>query len=412
MAINRTAYIHTRLVAAIALSLSLGACLDDNSACIEDRPGYQEGNDLWMSFRIENAASLSRSRATVPTDPANHPGENASADEKYIDTKDIAVIFFDDNQHAWKFFTGDDIWLDEVGNDKTTYKLTFKINKDYFAYATESQVDYSLMVVTNLEGLGGDHGTFGDDLFAMTPAEIADRYTSFEMPDQSKPWTPGGTPDGNTKRIPMAGISKSSFPVEYLDDALAAGNSLSNPYEIDDIYIQRCLAKIRVLTSKELSDKDGRVTNVTLTGSNTRGAYIPVDASNGWYDGTTELETATEQSGWYNADRTVAFSETSHTVDGNVLEGWVCYVPESDVIGRETKLNITVTFTNEDKTTEVKEYTVKLKDPIGDTSKGINAIARNHIYEYIVDADRAEGITLKYTVCPMDIVNIDIPAYD
>ncbi len=30
----------------------LVSCINDNSQCIEDRPGYVEGRDVWFSFDI------------------------------------------------------------------------------------------------------------------------------------------------------------------------------------------------------------------------------------------------------------------------------------------------------------------------------------------------------------------------
>lgn len=414
MAIYRTSYAISRFVAAAVVAFSLGGCINDHSLCVEDRPGYVEGNDLWMSFQIENLGNTARTRAAAePDDPVGHPDEEASAAEKYIDAGDIALVFFDDARHAWKVFDSKDFFLTPLqnGNTDASYQLTFKINKDYFSYASgKDAVGYSLMVVTNLGGLGDNHETFGPDLFMNSPAEIAAKYKSFPMPDQSDAaWTPEVDQHG----IPMAGMSTSSFSMEALDNALENGNSLAEPMMLDDIYLQRSLAKIRVLTSKELAEKGGKVTAVTLTGANTKGAYIPVDAEGKWYDATTVLETVTEPAdgSWYQADRTVSFTETSRTVAGDQLEGFQCYVPESKVEGRDTHLNITVTFTEEGAPAEVRNYEVKLKDPLN-TYPGIKAIARNHIYEYIVDADLDANIAINYTVCPWEEYKIDIPEFN
>lgn len=412
MAIYRTSYAISRLVAAAVVAFSLGGCINDHSLCVEDRPGYVEGNDLWMSFQIDTPGSTARTRAaTAPGDPVDHPDEEASEAEKYINKGDIALVFFDDARHAWKVFDSKDFFLTPLqnGNTDASYQLTFKINKDYFSYAS-GKVGYSLMVVTNLGGLGGAHDTFGPDLFMSTPAEIAAKYKSFSMPDQSADaWTPVVDQRG----IPMAGMSTGSFSMDDLEDALEDGNSLDNPMMLDDIYLQRCLAKIRVLTSKELAAKGGKVTAVTLTGTNTRGAYIPVDAEGKWYDATSVLETATEPAGgsWYAADRTVSFTQTSCTVEGDLLEGFLCYVPESKVEGRYTYLNIEVTFTEDNDNTEVRNYVVKLKDPLGNYL-GITAIARNHIYEYIVDADLDANIAINYTVCPWVEYPVVIPEFN
>lgn len=418
MTIYKMTYKLMSLFAGTLLAVSLGGCLDDHSECIEDRPGYQEGNDLWMSFQIQNMSGTARTRAGEPEDPDKHPDEMGTPPESYIDGNDLTFLFLDDQQRVWKVFDKADHFITQDPEDYTRYRLVFKINKDYFGYASgQENVNYSLMVVANLNGLNGDHDTFGGDLFMKTPAAIAGMYKSFTMPDQSTtPWEPSKADN----LIPMAGISTGSFASSILNNAVENGNTFENPIELGDVYMQRCLAKIRVLDAIPLQEEtpEAKITSVKLIGGNTKGAYIP-NVNNDWFSGTAVVEKATEQDSWYNSAMEVPFINTG-TAQKSVADNedteypneLHCYVPESVVTGRDTKLVITVDYGNND----IVSYDVKLGEEYGNgngnTYKGITAIARNHIYEYIVRAVRTSQPSIKYTVCEWATYTVDVPPFN
>ncbi len=395
MKIDRIKYKTLSLITGGLLTLSIAGCVNDNSVCIEDQPGYKEGNDVWLSFHVKNMGETGRTRADVPRpeDPV-HPDEVASDAENFINTSDISLMFFDDRGSLWKVFQQDEYVIVPVGTDGREYELKFKMNKDYFNYAKgKDNVDYSLMVVANTNGLKNDHDTFDYNLFGQTPGKIAQQYRSFTMPGQTDaPWMPS---QADFDLIPMAGIAKNSFPASVLE----TGNTWETAAEIGDVYMQRCLAKIRVLDAIPLQEDaalegggTAKITGVRLVGSNTKGAYIPYFTETNWYDGTAVVETATEKSSdnWFNAEASVVLRNTnaphtSVTDNKKYPNQFYCYVPESVVTDRNTKLEITVDFGADGS----RIFDVPLARPYGDTYTGISNIARNHIYEYIVNATMA-----------------------
>ena len=389
--------------------MSLSGCLDDNSACIEDQPGYQEGNDVWLSFKVSNMGESTRTRAEgdEPNDDANHPDEAAIEAENFINTSDIALMFFDDRKTLWKVFQPGEYVIESTGN-AAEYNLKFKMNKDYFSYAKgKEQVDYSLMIVANIKGLKGENGIFDDNLFAYTPQRIGSEYKFFSMPDQS---TNAWMPSIELKDlIPMAGIAKGSFASSILEQ----GNTWETAAEIGDVYMQRCLAKIRVLDAIPLQEdaaleggRTAQITEVKLVGANTKGAYIPYFTNTDWYNGTNVVESATEQSDWFDGDAKVTLLNTEEAYPSVVDKKeypnqFYCYVPESLVSGRNTKLQITVDFGAEKRT-----FDVHLANPYGSSYNGISNIARNHIYEYIVNATMA-SLELKLHVEDWESITTD-----
>lgn len=389
MKIDKILHNTLSLLAGGLLTVSLTGCLDDNSACIEDQPGYQEGNDVWLSFHVKNMGEVAKTRAEAPNDPI-HPDEDASIDENFINTSDMALMFFDDRQILWKSFLPGEYVIEEInGTNGSEYTLKFKMNKDYFSYAKgKENVEYSLMVVANINGLKGEASVFDENLFAYSPQRIASLYKSFAIPDQSVDvWMPS---KDNKDLIPMAGIIKGSFS----SDILEKGNTWETAAEIGDVYMQRCLAKIRILDAIPLQDDSqlenggtAKIESVKLIGSNTKGAYIPSNAI--WYNGTSVVESATEQVAWFDNQAMVNFLNTGnpHTsIVDNVTypNQFYCYVTESVVSGRDTKLQIAIDFGYETKTFEIP-----LATSYGSTYKGIDNISRNHIYEYIVNATMA-----------------------
>ncbi len=408
MKVDRIIHNTLSLLAGGLLTVSLSGCLDDNSACIEDQPGYKEGNDVWLSFHVKNIGETAKTRAEEPIDPT-HPNEEASIDENFINTSDMALMFFDDRQILWKSFLPGEYVVEEInGTNGSEYTLKFKMNKDYFSYAKgQENVEYSLMVVANINGLKGEASVFDENLFAYSPQRIASLYKSFAMPDQSViTWLPS---KDNKDLIPMAGIVKGSFPSSVLEN----GNTWETAAKIGDVYMQRCLAKIRVLDAFRLKvESNGDfITDVKLIGSNIFGAYIPA-SDNDWYDGTKVIETASENinGNWFSNDNKVIFTYSDSNFNSIVDDGvtyrgqFYCYIPEAIVDGANRDIKIEVKLSSG----ITKEFV--LKNKYGEY-QGLTQIARNHIYEYIVDINQDSQLSLNYTVCPWMTYNIVIPPF-
>lgn len=409
MTIREMTYKLSSLFAGALLALSCGSCINDSALCVEDRPGYKEGDDLWISFKINNMGEMAKTRADQPSDSSDHPVEEAGIAENYINVDDISLMFFDNNKQLLKVFQPGEYTVNPTDNtDYSQYELILKINRGYFSYASSQKyVNYSLMMVVNSKSIDSSCDSFTEILFAMTPEQISNLYKKFAMPEQTeKAWLP--TTDG-TRQIPMAGIMTGSFETENLYE----DHPKENPIELGELYLQRCLAKIRVLDAIPLQkDTDAKIKEVKLSGYNTYGAFIPT-VSDSWFSSTTVLEKATENSEWYNESNSVVFENTDEertsVADGTTTYSneFYCYIPELVVTGRDTKLLITVEFTNPNENEENKTRDFELK--LADT--GITDIVRNHIYEYIISIRDAE-MTLKWTVCPMDQEEISIPPFN
>ncbi|WP_438589175.1 hypothetical protein [Duncaniella dubosii] len=68
----------------VAGCLCLGSlavsCVSDDLGCIEDRPGYVEGNDIWLTFtplKVPRCVAGWPPASRGPNDSANHPEEEA-----------------------------------------------------------------------------------------------------------------------------------------------------------------------------------------------------------------------------------------------------------------------------------------------------------------------------------------------
>jgi len=389
-------------VTVAAVCVGASGCVGDDSLCVEDRPGYREGDDIWLDFTMENLGPVgNRSRAG---DPAGHPEEESSAAENYIDcaNKDLSLMFFDDRQLLWRVFGPEEFIVEPVNSDGSdsyaSYRVRFKLNKGYFAYADgKDNIDCSFMVVANMRGLKSGNGTFSNnDLFARTPAYIAGLYTSFGMPDQAAgAWMPS-IDDGNL--IPMAGIAGCSISRIDLDNSTA-----DNAASLGRIDMQRALAKVRILdaTGDNPEADIKRIKSVTLAGVNSRGAFMPV-GTDMWFNGTTVVETATEMPEWYDASRSVSMlnaPQTSVVTDRLYPNAFYCYVPETTVTGERGMRFIIVA---EMKDGQDKEYVINLAEPQGTIAgtvyAGIGNIARNHIYEFEVTASSPVNLALNLHV--------------
>ena len=364
------------LVAGLGAGLLLSGCIDSNSECIEDQPGYEEGKDVWLSVNFRNVDSEGRSRAV--TDP-DHPDEDATAAENYIDGNDLTVMFLNSDGRVMKVFDKNEISV--VYNDEVNYRdyeLKFHINQDYFE-KTGTTSTFSLLVVANHNGTGDGQTYNPDDLWMKSVADLSALKTSFGYTGQNgtAAWTPDK--DANPKRlIPMAGIHRFTISRAALESATDANNPLVITDGGNEIDMQRAMAKIRVIDAlAENGNTDNEITAVTLTGMNTRGSYLPLVPSNDWgtqaVPNTAVCHIAHGDASWFNTTVDIP----SYTIDDN---GWGFYIPEFSwtlaPATAEPTLHITVhsASTRLDRT---YDYPVS-------KSLGASDMTRNHIYEFRV----------------------------
>lgn len=384
------------LLAAAISPVLLSGCINEEGTCPD---GVSGGSGTWLSMRVVNADSRQgRTRA----DADGHPDEAATDPENYIDGSDMTIMLLDNRKMVRHIFAPEEITLSPAGSGNDAYDLKFKLNSDYFSYAgSMSSVDFSLMVVANRTGLGGETSVFGTDMLSLKPWMIAERYPSFTMPAQtSAAWMP----NSGTNRIPMSGIMTATG----ID--LSVTNTADKPLNVGTVTLQRNLCKVRILD--DLNGLDGgseydRITSVKLVGANGKGAFIPLlPETDPWYTNTTALETPTVEASWWNAGSEVTMLNAPQTSvvnskDGNYTwqNAYYCYVPEAALTGNGAKLVITANY--DDDPDRTREWNLSLDQ----TGTGENAgytgtpsFVRNHIYEYLVQAVSGAKLTLTLNV--------------
>lgn len=364
------------LVAGLGAGLLLSGCIDSNSECIEDQPGYEEGKDVWLSVNFRNVDSEGRSRAV--TDPV-HPDEDATAAENFIDVNDITVMFLNSDGRVMKVFADGEYSVEVNSNTDGLYNdyvLRFRINQDYFE-KTGATSTFSLLVVANHDGTGDGQTYNPDDLWMKSVADLSALKTSFGYTGQNG--TAAWTPDiAGGRHIPMAGIHRFTVSRAALESATDANNPLVITEGGNEIEMQRAMAKIRVIDAlAENGNTDNEITAVTLSGMNCRGAYLPLVPSNEWgtqvVPNTSVCHIAHGDASWFNPSTVIP----SYTIGA---DGWGFYIPEFSwtlaPAAAEPTLHITVhsASTGLDRT---YDYPVS-------KALGASDMTRNHIYEFRV----------------------------
>lgn len=378
------------LVAGLGAGLLLSGCIDSNSECIEDQPGYEEGKDVWLSVNFRNVDSEGRSRAV--TDP-DHPDEDATAAENYIDGNDLTVMFLNSDGRVMKVFADGEYSVEVISNADglyNDYQLRFRINQDYFEKSGTTST-FSLLIVANHNGTGDGQTYNPDNLWMKSVADLSALKTSFGYTGQNstEAWQPDI--DGG-RHIPMAGIHRFTVSRTALEGATDANNPLVITDGGNEIDMQRAMAKIRVIDAlAENGNTDNEITAVTLSGMNRRGAYLPLVPSNEWgtqvVPNTSVCHIAHGDASWFNPSTVIP----SYTIGNN---GWGFYIPEFSwtlaPAAAEPTLHITVhsASTGLDR---VYDYPVS-------KALGASDMTRNHIYEFRVTEIAGMNLALTCTV--------------
>lgn len=397
--------------------LSLGilavSCVSDDIGCIEDRPGYIEGNDLWMTFALNGEHTMGNqtdSRSEVSrADDNGHIDENAVADENKINFPDVLLILFDNNKNALKVFDSSEIYYFEPkGDNSQNYEFRIRINKSYFAFAGDGDINISLMMVANLNGMGA--GSFpSTDLFMKSTSAVASLRNSFEFKTSvadGAPWYPEAKAG---RYIPMSGLQHYTITRAQLDTPNGVPNDVNNPCDLSksDLVMQRSIAKIRIIDEIKAEAKT-TITGVELVGGlNSRCAYMPDFSLAGcakWAGGTEMVEKATVNADWWDGSLTGIGRKLTD-------KEFEIYVSELDLtsVGAVSPSLVIKTKCELPGMASEETFTYKLSDLISDKTLDIT---RNHIYEFTVDRSLTSKPTLSYVVCPWIPYTVNIPSFD
>lgn len=383
-----------------ALLASAASCADnDNSLAIEDRPGYKEGNDLWLSVDLRSLTP-NGGRASRAADNAEHPDEAGSDAENYIDVNDVKVLFVGPNGTVMRVLQQGDYTVVRTSetDNYTSYTLAFKINREYFSTSLPNPT-FQLMVVANAQGPTGAADNFEftmENTWAKTPQQVANMLTTFSY-SPTTAWSPT-TDENNHNHIPMSGIVKTS----YTTNALDAATSQTSAFSAGTINMQRAMAKLRIIDKIQENDPTMTavsISEVRLAGYATKGAYFPAynEANKAWYtSGTCPLETATMQERWYNNGPDKLYtSKNKYSESSKEYNAFIGYMPELTTKDFHPDINTYPTFeidvTGIDGPNSKKTYITGLPN---------NSIVRNHIYEYSIKLEPNLKLSLEVTVNP------------
>ena len=395
--------------------LALASCVNDKEG--DCSPVAPSESDIWLSVSIHNLATFSR--ADVPADGEQHPDEAAIDAENYINTSDVNILLFDKDKRLIRTFDNSSYTL--TPQAAGVYNLSVKASSEYFSYAGTADntiIDCSVMVVANLNGTGVGDGPFefnNSEMIFKPLAALSGLYRGFPYTGAvaAAAWEPAV----DSRLIPMSGIATASFTRADLNAATTEAAALKLP----TIYIQRAMAKVRLINAIQGSDYE--ITSVTLSGTNTRGTYLPLlTDSSPWAENTAVIEYGTARAAWYDAVTPLPSAQVRYTDALNLVgngtgqqyDAYRVYVPEFDwdVIGTNPgpTLNITVRSTKDNSTQNFTyAFPRTAKNNAGHEIPG--DFARNHIYQVAVTGvSTTQPVTLQtfYTVCPWSTRSTDI----
>ncbi len=203
----------------------LVSCINDNSQCIEDRPGYVEGRDVWFSFDISATGTAAepqevlRSRAD---DKDSHPSEAATVPENAVNPSDVILMLLDNNRNVTRVFDSSDYVVLPSGEaNGSVYTLKIKVNIAYFDYAPGEDIPASLLIVANHNGTkSGETDMPVSGLLYRSATEISQQYYSFgfELKNNPSGWIPAPDKD---MYIPMAGLKHFTLSRSALEASTA-----------------------------------------------------------------------------------------------------------------------------------------------------------------------------------------------
>lgn len=390
-------------------------------ASCSDEPGLNpdlgtlSDRDVWLSvdIRNHNAGGKMPSRASVPVDPDNHPDEAAEAAENYINLDDLSILLFDADNRLVRIFTPNEYNVTPTNAPDGDYRLLINTSAERLGIGsqTSGSLSFTMLMMANLNGTGDGDGAFQYTSLLNTVKDLSETrrgfgYTGFAG---SGPWTP--SIDGG-RLIPMSGTVTATVDVA----TLKAGNTSTNPVELPTIYLQRAMAQVRLIDA--IADESYEIIAVSMRGSTTRGAYLPlIGSGTDWAYNTEVVEYATSLDGWYNADLVLPSQKFKYNYTRNDVgsmkpgvdyDCYRLYIPEIEcsAIGDSNgpALRITVHDNVADKDLNFTYRFPRTAD-----------FVRNHIYEVVVTGVNTTPIEtelkITYGICPWEEPMVDIPEF-
>lgn len=403
-----------RLASAALACILFASCSDEPGPAPD--PGPVSDRDVWLSVDIRNhkaARSIPPGRGAAPADPDMHPDEAAEAAENHVDVSDLSILLFDADNRLVRIFNSNEFNVTADNAATGDYRLLLKTTTERLgiADATSGSVTFTMLMMANMQGTGSGDGPFAYTSLLSTVADLSQTRRGFGYSGTAG--TAAWTPDIAAGRlIPMSGTVTADVDVA----ALKAGNTATNAVQLPTIYLQRAMAKVRLIDAIE--DSNFEVTDVRLRGYANRGAYLPaLEAGSPWALNTQVVEYASSLPSWYQSagqlpSQKFTYTNTRSDISlkpGGHYDSFRFYVPEFKSNGTgEPTFEITV-----HDNTSGKDLSYEYKFP--HTAAGtVPDMVRNHIYEVIVTGVSAETdvkLNIKYGICPWEDHTVEIPEF-
>lgn len=440
------------------LSLMLCSCIDDNSLCPDETT--QDKKEMTVEFTMvtRNADGNNRSEDGPKTDnPAvGFPAEN------YLDLDNMMFLIFDNNLRLIKPF------YPEVSEEPSEtkyakYNVKFTLTEDYFLYPQTSYLDFTVVVIGNYSKLSPQNIYYriGQRLESIFNQETGGTFAMPISNNSTGSWIPSifGTTYtdafGNkievtsSAHIPMAGMQtfKNVSVVNLKNSTKDTPLQLSGGTATKFLHVLRSLAKIEIVdcidalkngaeTFQPATDDRISIEKVELMGYTSRGSIFPT--YNQWtVGGNVETQYVTNPSIPSDAsyigvkpkdDLSLSATSTYKPInffadsDASLRSGYKvfsCYLTEYDSAKLDGKepiwMRVTARIPVAEGSSESKKayYRINLSSyENGESGENISVL-RNNIYRYVITSitpeDQQNGI--KFTVCPVDEYETDVPAF-
>ena len=305
-ALNRMLALAWRVLPAVGLSLTVGACSDSVDEPLADSATDDEGISVSIVIGCQNQGN-STSRAVAGDDSEDLAGDFGTFEENYINPNSTYIMTFsiediDENgiENTARVLTGNSrlleiLWSPDIakspGNAVITtsgdkVNLTTKLDATKPEYQNDN--DFCIVALANVWSAWAcapgaftqaNWKTFGElQKSASTFRYWNQYYSEFN-------WAPAADPKRTDRMIPMFGVKKVN-----LKGYNPKIHSEWNPYQLmsessSPLWLLRCFAKVSVTLSKELQNLilNGEEAEVKFTKANIRKAENEVDGFSSKY---------------------------------------------------------------------------------------------------------------------------------
>lgn len=424
-----------------------GGCVNDYGDCTES-PSKEERFNLQFSISTAANPNLTRAESDLGSRAADTDGEvRGSAAENYInvDGGDLMFLLFDGNRRFLQQLPLSDVKTVYTASDYKEYIFHTPVTAQYFKDNIDKTFSFYIMVLANGRSMGM---TYPAPSEGQTIQEIVEErlgnVAANLLTTQPNTYSLMNIDSWAPQCFPMAGLQKFTVSGPELKKGTEA-----IPYNISangkDINMLRALTKIEVIDHVNFEGKynesiygndENRIDKVEINGFMNAGSIIPAIGqwTNEDADETQQVESPSTPSGASYMNPVPMTSENSkenHIIDFsydqyasqlnedgcNVFSIYLYEYDRGKLTNSQQVPYIRVTTKGKPSDNDAEGSHV-LPMALAAYTDGIAgepvaSLLRNHIYRYQINAINNEAnLTVTWTVCPMDQVDINIPDFN